>query len=65
MAADAFQTTACWWLSLIAMLGLGLNAALGWWWADPLAALGMVYFLVAEGAEAWRGDDCGRDSGDR
>jgi divalent metal cation (Fe/Co/Zn/Cd) transporter len=63
MAADAFQTTACWWLSLIAMLGLGLNAALGWWWADPVAALGMVYFLVAEGAEAWRGDDCGRDSG--
>jgi divalent metal cation (Fe/Co/Zn/Cd) transporter len=58
MAADAFQTTACWWLSLIAMLGLGLNAALGWWWADPVAALGMVYFLVAEGAEAWRGDDC-------
>jgi divalent metal cation (Fe/Co/Zn/Cd) transporter len=62
MAADAFQTTACWWLSLIAMSGLGLNAALGWWWADPVAALGMVYFLVAEGAEAWRGDDCRRDS---
>lgn len=63
MAADAFQTTACWWLSLIAMSGLGLNAALGWWWADPVAALGMVYFLFAEGAEAWRGDDRCRDSG--
>ena len=62
MAADAFQTTACWWLSLVAMSGLGLNAALGWWWADPLAAIGIVYFLVAEGAEAWRGDDCCRDS---
>ncbi|HUG55273.1 MAG TPA: cation transporter [Vicinamibacteria bacterium] len=58
LAADAFQTTACWWLSLIALVGLGLNATFGWWWADPMAALGMVYFLVAEGREAWRGEDC-------
>jgi divalent metal cation (Fe/Co/Zn/Cd) transporter len=59
MEADAFQTTACWWLSLITLAGIGLNAALGWWWADPVAALGMTYFLVAEGREAWRGEDCG------
>jgi divalent metal cation (Fe/Co/Zn/Cd) transporter len=59
MAADSFQTTACWWLSLITLVGIGLNAAAGWWWADPVAALGMTYFLVAEGREAWRGDDCG------
>ena len=32
--ADAFQTTACWWLSLITLSGIGLNAAFGWWWAD-------------------------------
>jgi divalent metal cation (Fe/Co/Zn/Cd) transporter len=45
MEADAFQTTACWWLSLTALGGVGLNAAFGWWWADPLAALGMTFFL--------------------
>ena len=33
-----------------------LNALFGWWWADPVAALGMTYFLVAEGREAWRGE---------
>ena len=59
LEADSFQTTACFWLSLITLAGIGLNAALGWWWADPLAALGMTWFLVAEGREAWRGEDCG------
>lgn len=58
LEADAFQTTACWWLSIIVLGGIGLNALLGWWWADPLAALGMTWFLVSEGREAWRGDDC-------
>lgn len=57
LEADAFQTTACWWLSLIALGGMTLNAALGWWWADPVAALGMTYFLVREGREAWKGED--------
>lgn len=59
LEADAFQTTACWWLSVLALAGIGLNAALGWWWADPVAALGMVPLLVREGTEAWRGEDCG------
>jgi divalent metal cation (Fe/Co/Zn/Cd) transporter len=58
LEADAFQTTACWWLSLIALGGLGLNAAWGFWWADPAAALGMTVFLVREGREAWQGDRC-------
>jgi divalent metal cation (Fe/Co/Zn/Cd) transporter len=58
LQADAFQTSACWWLSLIALGGIGLNAAMGWWWADPAAALGMTPFLFHEGREAWRGDDC-------
>lgn len=57
LEADAFQTTACWWLSLIALSGMALNAAFGWWWADPVAALGMTYFLVREGREAWKGED--------
>lgn len=58
LEADAFQTTACWWLSLVVLTGIGLNAMAGWWWADPLAALGMTYFLIREGHEAWRGEDC-------
>lgn len=59
LAADAFQTTACWWLSVVTLAGIGLNAAFGWWWADPVAALAMTVFLVREGREAWRGEDCG------
>jgi len=58
LEADSFQTTACFWLSLITLAGIGLNAAFGWWWADPVAALGMTYFLVSEGREAWRGEEC-------
>jgi divalent metal cation (Fe/Co/Zn/Cd) transporter len=58
LEADSFQTTACWWLSLITLSGVGLNALVGWWWADPVAALAMTWFLVREGREAWRGDDC-------
>jgi divalent metal cation (Fe/Co/Zn/Cd) transporter len=58
MESDAFQTTACMWLSAVTLVGIGLNALLGWWWADPVAALGMTFFLAQEGREAWRGDTC-------
>ena len=58
LEADAFQTTACWWLSLITLAGVGLNTLVGWWWADPVAALAMTWFLVREGREAWRGEEC-------
>jgi divalent metal cation (Fe/Co/Zn/Cd) transporter len=57
MTADAFQTDACFWLSLFLLVGIGSNALFGWWWADPLAALGMVFFIGREALEAWRGDD--------
>lgn len=58
MEADAFQTTACWWLSVSALAGLGLNALWRWWWADPVAALVMAVLIVREGWEAWRGQEC-------
>jgi divalent metal cation (Fe/Co/Zn/Cd) transporter len=61
LLADAQQTYACWYLSITALAGLVLNALLGWWWADPVAALGIVVFLVREGREAWSGDDDGDD----
>lgn len=59
--ADSAQTSACVYLSAVVLVGLVLNAAFGWWWADPLAALGVVVFLVREGREALgaeRVDDC-------
>ena len=52
------QLHACWWLSLVVLGGLGLNALAGWWWADPVAAFGAAGFLVHEGREAWEGEDC-------
>ena len=58
LAADSFQTSACFWLSIITLSGVGLNALFGWWWADPVAALAMTPLLVREGREAWRGEDC-------
>jgi len=58
LQADSFQTLACWWLSIVTLVGLGLNAAFGWWWADPVAAVGVAAFVVREGREAWRGEVC-------
>lgn len=59
MEADAFQTTACWWLSLAALVGIGLNGLLGWWWADPIAGAVIACLVVKEGREAWKGEqDC-------
>jgi divalent metal cation (Fe/Co/Zn/Cd) transporter len=54
--ADSSQTSACVYLSVVVLGGLLLNAAFGWWWADPLAALGVVVFLVREGREALTAD---------
>jgi divalent metal cation (Fe/Co/Zn/Cd) transporter len=51
LAAEAQETLACAYLSLCLLVGLGLNAALGWWWADPAGALAMVPWLVQEGRE--------------
>ena len=56
LAADAEQTQACWYLSVVVLAGVGLNALFGWWWADPLAALGVVVLLTREGLEAWNGE---------
>ena len=57
LAAEARETLACSYLSFTLLVGLALNAWLGWWWADPLAALLMVPWLVKEGVEGIRGED--------
>ena len=59
LAADSRQSSICAYLSAILLVGLGLNALLGWWWADPLAALVMLPIIVKEGFEALRGETCG------
>jgi divalent metal cation (Fe/Co/Zn/Cd) transporter len=64
LAAEATQTSLCAYLSAIVLGGLALYALLGWWWADPVAALCMVPIIAREGVEGIRGrseccDDCG------
>jgi divalent metal cation (Fe/Co/Zn/Cd) transporter len=55
LTADAMQTELCAYLSAILLGGLLLNALLGWWWADPVAALIMVPIIAREGLEALHG----------
>lgn len=58
VVADAAETKLCAYLSVILLAGLVLDATVGWWWADPLAALGIAVLAVREGREAWEGEDC-------
>ena len=62
LRADAAETLLCSWLSAALLVGLALNATVGWWWADPLAAIAIAVFAVTEGREAWRGDSCDDDT---
>ncbi|MEV6219080.1 cation transporter [Nocardia sp. NPDC051833] len=56
--ADSRQTMLCTYLSAVLLVGLVLNALLGWSWADPIAALVIAVIAVKEGRDAWRGDTC-------
>ncbi len=58
LRAEARETLACSYLSFALLLGLVANAAAGWTWADPAAALAMVPWLVREGLEGIRGETC-------
>ena len=57
-AGEGTQNLLCAYLSAAVLAGLLANAALGWWWADPLAALVVAAVAVREGLETWRGDEC-------
>lgn len=56
--ADSKQTMLCTYLSAAVLVGLVLNGVLGWWWADPVAALVLAALAVREGRNAWRGELC-------
>jgi hypothetical protein len=52
------ETTACWWLLLTVLAGMGLSTAFGLWWADPVAALTIPVLLLREAREAWNSEEC-------
>lgn len=58
VVSDSKQTMLCTYLSAVLLVGLLANAALSWWWADPLAGLAIAAVAVREGLESWRGDAC-------
>lgn len=63
LKAEASCTMICGYMSVILLLGLTLTRFLGWWWADPVAALGILYWVVGEGRESFEraahGTRCG------
>ncbi|WP_413810479.1 cation transporter [Streptomyces sp. OE57] len=56
--ADSKQTLLCTYLSAVLLVGLAVNATLGWSWADPIAALVIAAVALKEGRDAWRGEGC-------
>ena len=58
VVADSTQTRLCAYLSAVLLVGLLLNATLGWSWADPVAGLVIALVAAQEGRAAWRGDGC-------
>ena len=56
--SEAEQNMICAYLSVTLLAGLLANAVLGWWWADPAAALVIAAVAAREGVAAWRGDSC-------
>lgn len=57
-ASEGTQNMICAYLSLALLVGLGTNALLGWWWADPVAALAIGAVAAREAVGSWRGDAC-------
>ena len=58
LRADAMESVTCGWLSAVAVVSLGVQAVSGVWWIDSVGSLAIVWLLVKEGREAWRGECC-------
>jgi divalent metal cation (Fe/Co/Zn/Cd) transporter len=58
VVADSTQTLLCTYLSAVLLVGLVLNATLGWAWADPIAGLVIAAVAVREAVKAWKGESC-------
>ena len=57
-AGEGSQNLLCAYMAAGVLVGLGANAAFGWWWLDPVIALGIAAIAVREGREAWKGERC-------
>ena len=57
-SGEGAQNLLCAYMAAGVLLGLVANAALGWWWLDPVIALGIAGLAIREGIEAWRGEVC-------
>lgn len=57
-ASEARQTVLCSYMAGTLLAGLLANALLSWWWADPVAALGIAAFALNEARNSWRGRQC-------
>jgi hypothetical protein len=58
LRTDAIESITCGWLSLVVVAALMAQVVIGAWWVDAAASLGIVWFLVREGREAWAGEEC-------
>lgn len=58
MRADAMESVTCGYLSIVVVIGLAAEALTGAWWVDSVTSLGVVWFLIKEGREAWTGECC-------
>jgi divalent metal cation (Fe/Co/Zn/Cd) transporter len=58
LRADAVESITCGWLAFVVVGALIAQFLFGAWWLDAVASLGIVWFLVREGREAWEGDEC-------
>ncbi|HKI95969.1 MAG TPA: cation transporter [Gemmatimonadales bacterium] len=58
LRADAVESITCGWMALVVVAALLAQRLVGAWWIDPVASLGIVWFLVREAREAWGGEGC-------
>jgi len=58
LRADAVESITCGWLSCVVVVGLAAQYLVGTWWVDAVTCLGIVWFVVKEGREAWQGEEC-------
>jgi divalent metal cation (Fe/Co/Zn/Cd) transporter len=58
LRADAVESITCGWLALVVVGALVAQFFLDAWWVDPVASLGVVWFVIREGREAWEGEEC-------
>jgi divalent metal cation (Fe/Co/Zn/Cd) transporter len=61
LRADAVEAITCGWLAFIVVVGLLAQLALAAWWVDSVTSLGILWFLIKEGREAWAGEKYGED----